>query len=58
MVEYLADAVAVMQKGKIVEAGPVETLLLKPQHPYTQTLLAAVPRSFPGHHPSLLNPHS
>jgi peptide/nickel transport system ATP-binding protein len=44
VVEYLADDVAVMQNGKIVEAGPVESLLHSPQHPYTQTLLAAVPR--------------
>jgi ABC-type dipeptide/oligopeptide/nickel transport system ATPase component len=43
-VEYLADDVAVMQNGKIVEAGPVASLLQSPQHPYTQTLLAAVPR--------------
>jgi peptide/nickel transport system ATP-binding protein len=44
VVEYLADDVAVMQNGKIVEAGPVGSLLHNPQHPYTQTLLAAVPR--------------
>ena len=44
VVEYLADDVAVMQNGKIVEAAPVESLLQNPQHPYTQTLLAAVPR--------------
>jgi peptide/nickel transport system ATP-binding protein len=44
VVEYLADDVAVMQNGKIVEAGPVEQLLQSPQHPYTQALLRAVPR--------------
>ena len=44
VVEYLADDVAVMQNGKIVEAGPVEQLLQNPQHPYTQALLGAVPR--------------
>ncbi len=44
VVEYLADDVAVMQNGKIVEAGPVDTVLGRPQHAYTQTLLAAVPR--------------
>ena len=40
----LADTVAVMQNGKIVETGPVEQLLQNPQHPYTQALLRAVPR--------------
>jgi peptide/nickel transport system ATP-binding protein len=44
VVEYLADEMAVMQNGKIVEAGPVAALLHRPQHAYTQTLLAAVPR--------------
>jgi peptide/nickel transport system ATP-binding protein len=44
VVEYLADDVAVMQNGKIVEAGPVAALLQSPKHSYTQTLLAAVPR--------------
>jgi peptide/nickel transport system ATP-binding protein len=33
-----------MQGGRIVEAGPAERILERPQHAYTQTLLAAVPR--------------
>jgi len=33
-----------MQGGKIVEAGPAEQVLERPQHAYTRTLLAAVPR--------------
>jgi len=44
VVEYLADDIAVMQGGRIVEMGPAEEVLRKPQHPYTRTLLAAVPR--------------
>ena len=44
VVEYLADHVAVMQGGKIVEAGLAATVLGAPTHPYTQTLLQAVPR--------------
>jgi peptide/nickel transport system ATP-binding protein len=44
VVEYLADHVAVMQAGRIVEAGMSATVLGAPSHPYTQTLLAAVPR--------------
>ena len=47
VVEYLADEVAVMVKGKIVEQGPAEQVLRHPTHPYTQTLLAAVPRLRP-----------
>jgi peptide/nickel transport system ATP-binding protein len=44
VVEYLAHDIAVMKNGKLVEAGPAERLLSHPQHEYTRTLLAAVPR--------------
>jgi peptide/nickel transport system ATP-binding protein len=44
VVEYLADEVAVMHRGKIVEHGQAESVLYNPQHDYTRTLLAAVPR--------------
>ncbi|MDN5774669.1 MAG: ABC transporter ATP-binding protein [Brevibacterium aurantiacum] len=40
----IADTVAVMKKGEIVEYGDVDTVLANPQHAYTQELLAAVPR--------------
>jgi len=43
VVRYLADEVAVMYLGEIVETAPTERLFQAPQHPYTQGLLAAVP---------------
>jgi peptide/nickel transport system ATP-binding protein len=39
----IADRVAVMYLGRIVEVGTVEDVLLRPQHPYTRALLDAVP---------------
>ncbi len=44
VVEYLAHEVCVMYLGRIVERGTVEDVLQRPQHVYTQALLAAVPR--------------
>jgi peptide/nickel transport system ATP-binding protein len=44
VVEYLAQDIAVMQAGRIVEAGPAEQILGAPRAAYTRTLLAAVPR--------------
>ncbi|MGA7180416.1 MAG: ABC transporter ATP-binding protein [Thiobacillaceae bacterium] len=41
-VGYLADRVAVMKEGRIVEAGNTGQILTRPQHDYTRTLLAAV----------------
>jgi peptide/nickel transport system ATP-binding protein len=43
VVSYLADEVAVMYLGRIVERGTVEEVLQSPCHPYTQALLSAVP---------------
>jgi peptide/nickel transport system ATP-binding protein len=40
----LADRMAVMYAGRIVEEGPTEVLLADPRHPYTQGLLTAMPR--------------
>ena len=49
LVEHAASRVAVMYLGEIVEDGPTESLFDRPQHPYTQALLAAVPRPDPAH---------
>ena len=41
VVRHVADRVAVMQSGRIVELGPADQVLSKPEHPYTRKLLAA-----------------
>jgi peptide/nickel transport system ATP-binding protein len=43
VVGQVASRVAVMRKGEVVEAGPAEQLLTRPEHAYTRSLLAAVP---------------
>lgn len=44
VVRNVTDRVMVMQKGVIVEQGQTESIYTNPQHPYTQTLLAAAPQ--------------
>ncbi len=43
VVAEVADRVAVMQRGRIVEQGPADRVLRAPEHPYTRALIAAVP---------------
>jgi len=44
IIRDVADRVAVMYRGRIVETGPVGEILTRPRHPYTQALLECVPR--------------
>ena len=44
VVEYMADRIAIMHEGRIVEQGSAREVLGTPRHPQTQALLAAVPR--------------
>jgi len=66
VVSYLADCVAIMYLGRIVESGSVKELFGNPKHPYTRALLDAVPdlherkpfQAISGDVPSPLNPPS
>ena len=68
VVRYLADRVAVMYLGHVVEQGPTDRVFAPPYHPYTEALLSAVPIADPrverkrilleGDIPSALNPPS
>ncbi|MBV8747403.1 MAG: ABC transporter ATP-binding protein [Xanthobacteraceae bacterium] len=51
VVRYLADRVAVMYRGRIVETGPVERIFDAPQNDYTKSLLGAVLRPDPSQRP-------
>jgi len=46
VVKYMADDILVMNRGEIVERGTSEEIYANPRHPYTQQLLAAIPRGF------------
>ncbi len=48
VVERIADRIAVMYQGKIVEEAETERLISSPQHPYTRSLLASVLEADPG----------
>jgi oligopeptide/dipeptide ABC transporter ATP-binding protein len=51
LVEHFSTRVGVMYLGTLVESGPTERVFSKPSHPYTQALLASVPRPDPDHRP-------
>jgi peptide/nickel transport system ATP-binding protein len=42
-VRYIADTTVVMQNGRVVESGDSEEIVARPAHPYTQSLIAAIP---------------
>ena len=67
VVEHLSDHVAIMYLGRIVERAPAAAIFYKPNHPYTQALLAEMPRlevgkrryaPIKGEIPSPINPPS
>ena len=47
VIRYMCDRVTVMHRGRIVEIGNTEAICNDPQHPYTQSLISAVPRPDP-----------
>lgn len=47
MVKYISDRIAVMYRGRIVELGPADEIYNEPKHPYTKSLLSAVPQPDP-----------
>ena len=44
VVRYIADRIAVLYLGRVVEIGPADAVISGPHHPYTEVLLSAVPR--------------
>ena len=54
VVRAIADRVAVLYQGRMCEVGPVADIYAPPYHPYTETLLAAVPEPVPGARAQLL----
>jgi oligopeptide/dipeptide ABC transporter ATP-binding protein len=47
VVKHIADRIAVMYLGRIVESGPAEAIFADPRHPYTRALLSAIPLAAP-----------
>ena len=68
VVDHISDETAVMYLGRVVESGPTPKIVAQPLHPYTQALMAAVPRTDPeqkvrreplaGDVPNAMNPPS
>ena len=45
VVRQVADRLYVLYQGRVVEEGPVDRILDQPEHPYTERLIASIPRS-------------
>ncbi|MFV0385298.1 ABC transporter ATP-binding protein [Paracoccus sp. (in: a-proteobacteria)] len=64
IIRQISDRVAVMYLGRVIETGPTDQVFARPRHPYTRTLLAAIPGSqrdddaVPGETPSPIDPPS
>jgi len=58
LVRMVADEVAVLYQGRLCEVGPTRHVYAAPFHPYTATLLAAVPEPVPGRSPRALKHES
>jgi peptide/nickel transport system ATP-binding protein len=64
LISEIADRIAVMYSGKIVEIASADNIITKPLHPYTQALMESIPvigvekslKPIPGEPPSLFNP--
>lgn len=64
IIAEMTERVTILYAGKVMEAGSTETILNEPKHPYTEALLAAVPRidrkrnleAIPGNIPNLIEP--
>lgn len=56
VVSHLCDRILVLYKGRIVESAPKDLLFSRPKHPYTQMLLASIPKAHPRDQKILLPP--